>query len=227
MSMSGADYNKMFKFKVTDRNIYDQEGHVVDSVTADKMVKSMDYGISLVSTNGQESFRRTLTKINPKQQESIYQSLKDLPHALRSRRLQDGLTLDLKPISQRVDTAKLLGKAIIMIFWCTECYSGAGVPNQYHAVNDVISTYYNPDKLQVIAITDSPFDVAAEALKKSPILNARNVFEASGITDAYQTDNRPVIVMTDKAHKILFSISNNAGVTVWMLNKLLKENVAN
>ncbi len=81
--------------------------------------------------------------------------------------------------------------------------------------------------MQVIAITNSPFDVAAESLKKSPILNARHVFEGSDITDAYQTDNRPVIVMTDKAHKILFSVNNNAAVTPWMLNKLLKENVAN
>ncbi|MBC7398851.1 MAG: hypothetical protein H7289_02815 [Mucilaginibacter sp.] len=77
----------------------------------------------------------------------------------------------------------------------------------------------------MIAITNSPFDVAADELKKSPILNARNVFEGGFIASVYQTDNRPVIVMTDKAHKILFSVANNTAVTTWMLNKLLKENL--
>jgi hypothetical protein len=224
MTMTGAEANRMFG-SVTDTKLYQRDGTVVDSITAAAMIRSRDYETGYGTPQGQTEMKRLITKVNPKMKMDMYQRIKTDPRMeIKSTRLQDGLTLDLKPLAKRVDTAKLVGKAIVMIFWCPGCYSGAQ-PDQYHDVNEIISTYYNPDKLQVIAITNAPFDVAADALKKSPILNARNVFEGGYVTDDYQTENRPIIVVTDKAHKILFSIKNNTGVTNWMLNKLLKENI--
>jgi hypothetical protein len=224
MTMSGAEANRMFS-NVTDKKIYQRDGTIVDSVKAAAMVKSFEYGLGYATPEGQTEMKRVLMKINPKHELELYQRIKtDTRMQLKSAKLQDGLTLDLKPLAKSVDTTKLAGKAIIMIFWCPGCYNGSR-HDEYHEINDIISTYYNPDKLQVIAITNSPFDVAADELKKSPILNARNVFEGSHVTDDYQTENRPVIIMTDKAHKILFSVKNNTGVTNWMLNKLLKENM--
>ncbi len=56
-TMTGAELKNMFH--ITDRTIYDREGKVIDSVTADKMVRSMEYGINLVSQDGKE-FKRIL-----------------------------------------------------------------------------------------------------------------------------------------------------------------------
>jgi hypothetical protein len=223
-TMTGAEANRMFG-SVTDKKLYQRDGTVVDSVAAEAMLKSRDYETGFGTPQGQTEMKRIITKVNPKIKLDMYQRIKTDPRMqLKSPKLQDGITLDLTPMAKSVDTNKLVGKAIVMIFWCPGCYSGAP-RNQYQDINDIISTYYNPDKLQVIAITNAPFDVAADALKKSPILNARNVFEAGYLTQDYQTENRPIIVVPDKAHKILFGVKNYTGVTNWMLNKLLKENL--
>ena len=222
--MSGADLQKMIG-NVTDRNIYDNDGNIVDSVTAATKVKSFEYQLGFGTPPGQTGYKHILSKIDPDRQLMMYKTMKNIPSLrLRSPKLQDGVVLDLKPIVKRADTAKLIGKAIIMIFWCPSCYSGS-VPDQYKEINDVISTYYDPNKIQVLAITHASFVEAADALKKSPILNAHNIFEASYITDDYQTDNRPAIIMTDKNHKIIFSLAGHAALSPWMLNKLLKENM--
>jgi hypothetical protein len=224
ITMTGAEVKRMFG-NVTDKKIYQRDGTIVDSVKAAAMVKSFEYGLGYGTPAGQTEMKHLITKIDPAQKMDLYQRIKSMPaFMLKSPKLQDGLILDLKPIAKSVDTTKLVGKAIIMIFWCPGCYNGTR-HDEYREVNDVISTYYNPDKLQVIAVTNAPFDLAADELKKNPILNARHVFEGSYVTDEYQTDNRPVIIMTDKAHKILFSVKNNTAVTNWMLNKLLKENI--
>ncbi|MES2427891.1 MAG: hypothetical protein V4560_13010 [Bacteroidota bacterium] len=223
--MSGADLQKMIG-NVTDRNIYDRDGNIIDSVTAEAKVKSFEYQLGFGTPAGQTGYKHVLSKIDPDRQMLTYKTMKSIPSLrLRSSKLQDGVVLDLKPLARRADTAKLTGKTIIMIFWCPSCYSGGSVPDQYKEINAVISNYYDPNKLQVLAITHAPFDVAAEALKKNPILNAYNIFEASYITDDYQTDNRPAIIMTDKNHKIVFSIAGHAAISPWMLNKLLKENI--
>lgn len=223
-TMTGAEANRMFG-SITDKKLYQRDGTVVDSVTAEAMLKTRDYETGFGTPQGQTEMKRIITKVNPKMKLDMYQRIKTDPRMqLKSPKLQDGVTLDLTPMAKSVDTTKLVGKAIVMIFWCPGCYSGAP-RNQYQDINDIISTYYNPNKLQVIAITNAPFDVAADALKKSPILNARNVFEAGYLTQDYQTENRPLIVVTDKAHKILFGVKNYTGVTNWMLNKLLKENL--
>lgn len=222
ITMTGPEASRMFS-NVTDRKIYQRDGKVIDSAKAVAMVKSFEYALGYGNIEGQTTMKRMIMKINPKQKLELYQRIKSSSD-LKSQKLQDGLTLDLNPMAKRVDTSKLTGKAIIMIFWCPGCYNGTR-NNEYFEINELISTYYNPDKLQIIAITNAPFDVAADELKKSPILNARHVFEGSYVTAGYQTENKPVIVMTDKAHKIIFSVAYNTGVTTWMLNKLLKENI--
>ncbi|MBC7398852.1 MAG: hypothetical protein H7289_02820 [Mucilaginibacter sp.] len=146
MSMKGSDLNRMFG-NVTDRKIYQRDGTIVDSVKAAAMVKSFEYETGFGTPIGQTEMKRIITRIDPKHKMETYQLMKIIQQMrLKSTRLQDGLTLDLKPIAKSVDTTKLTGKAIIMIFWCPGCYNGTR-HDEYREVNNVISTYYNPDKL--------------------------------------------------------------------------------
>ncbi len=223
--MKGSDLNKMFH--VTDHTIYTREGDVVDSVTALKMVKTLEYQTGYGNVKGQEGLKRVITKIDPARQEQMYQILKTQPVLRpRSPKTQEGVVLDLKPIANRLDTVKLKGKALLLIFWCAGCYSGS-TPDQFMEINDITSAYADPSKLEVVAITQHSFDVGATALKKSPILNARHIFDASDINAAYNTGDRPLILLTNKDHKIIYAMAQHAAITPWMLNKLLKENVAN
>lgn len=220
MTMKGSDLNKMFH--VTDRNIYNREGDIIDSVTTIKMVKTLEYQTGYGNVKGQEGLKRVITKIDPARQEQIYQIIKTQSVMRpRSPKTQEGVVLDLKPVANRLDTSKLKSKALLLIFWCEGCYSGS-TPDQYQEINDITSAYADPSQLEIMAITHHPFDVGAMALKKSPILNAHHIFDGSDVNSKYDTGDRPLIILTNKEHRIIYAMAQHAAITPWMLNKLLK-----
>ncbi|TSJ39389.1 carboxypeptidase-like regulatory domain-containing protein [Mucilaginibacter corticis] len=205
-----------------DNHIYDTEGNVVDSAKAADMLRSYDYEMALRKLKGQDAFKHVIIKTDTRVQLMSYQYMRTLPYLrVQSPKLQDGLTLDLKPLVKRIDTATLSGKAIIMIFWCPECYRGSK-SDQYREVNDAIAPFANSDKLQVLALTKAQTYQANDALKKSPILNARMLTEASSVTYKYDLDDTPVIIMTDTKHKIIFSMAGWNPITPPVLHNLLK-----
>lgn len=219
--VNGADMQKMFgNVVITDPKIYDQEGNVVDSAEAVRLLKTYDYQLGW-RKNKDGEFKKLLTKIDPERQAMTDASTK-ISLRPASLKLQEGVVLDLKPLGKDIDRKTTEGKAVMLIFWCDGCFSGS-TPDAYAAINDVLSTYFNPDKLEILTITHHPIEVASAALKKNPIVNTQHIVDAGKITAAYETGNRPVIVLTDKDHKIVYSITNNAMMTPRILNKIFKE----
>ncbi|MES2456067.1 MAG: hypothetical protein V4594_11015 [Bacteroidota bacterium] len=219
MTMKGSELQKMIG-NVTDKNIYDEDWNIVDSATAVKMLYTFEYQQGLSKKKGEPDFKRTIRKIDPVRQAIIDSATKAMKGPA-SPALQEGSELNLKPLSKKIKLDELKGKALVLIFWCN-CYGGSAV-DANEKVNYVLSTYKDPSKLEIIAITHHSFDEAAEALKKNPIVNTRHIYDVPDITAAYRTGNRPVIVVTDKSHKITYSMSDQAEMTPRTLYKLLKE----
>jgi len=220
--MSGAEANKLFGPEaIKDRNFYDEQGNVLDSAMAIKMLKSFDYQMSFSRKSGQEDFKRVIRKIDTAAQAIQDASVKERLRPV-SWKLQEGVELDLRPLKKHITSGQLDGKAILLIFWCDGCFGGSA-KDAYSNVNEVLSTYMNPDKLEILAITHHTAEQATAALKKNPIVNTRHIVDASNVTSAYGSNNRPIIVLTDKSHKIIYSITDNAMMTPRILDRTLKK----
>lgn len=210
---------------ITDPNIYDRQGNVVAPAKAAEMEKSFEYHVSAGQTPGKTGFRHLIARVDPETEERVYQTVNNIPLLkVKSPKLQEGVMLKLKPIAKRVDTNKLVGKAIVMIFW-RPAHAGEPITDQYHEINRAIAPFANSDKLQVIAITHLGFPAAVDELKYNPILNAQMVTNGSNITDDYGTGEEPVLIMTDTSHKIILSSTRHVFETAWMLHKLLQDNL--
>lgn len=216
----GIDMKKMGN--PTNRTIYDAGGAVVDSVTAYKRIRAFTHGISYVLPAGATESKRVLHKIDSNSQKRSYEYVMSRPELRpKSPKLQVGEVLDLSALSRRVDAEKLKGKALLLLFWQIE--ANGSISDQYTQINYAIENHIGSGKLEVLAITHEPFDVASTAMKKYPISNARFYPDAPGITAFYQTDNMQMTVLTDTEHKIILALPQRVGVVPWMLNRLMKQ----
>ncbi|TCD00513.1 hypothetical protein [Pedobacter psychroterrae] len=220
-TIKGADLNKMLgNVRFTDRKIYDIKGNVVDSAEAERRVKSFESMMGWVRKENGE-YKRLITNTNTAIQAQS-DSITKIALRPNSPKLQVGVVLDLKPLSKYVKPDGLAGKAVMLIFWCDGCYAGS-LPNSYSQVNEVLLKYKNPEKLKILTITHHSVEHVSTALAKNPIVNDRHILDATAITDSYETGNRPIIVLTDKSHKIVYSIRDNAIMTPRLLDKLFRE----
>ncbi|MES2828759.1 MAG: hypothetical protein V4687_11400 [Bacteroidota bacterium] len=217
--MKGSDVQKMLG-SVTDKLIYDEHGKIIDSLEADKMVKTFKYTLGFGLVKGLEGMRRKLSRFSDARWEQM-DSISRKSRKPQNIKIQEGMTLDLKPLSKRVELDELKSKTVILIFWCRGCYVGSG-RDAYASLNDVLLKYKNPEKFRILVVTHHSYDEAAEALKVSPIVNDQHIYNASQITEAYETRNRPHIIMTDQNHKIIYSVTDNAMSTPRTVDKFLK-----
>jgi hypothetical protein len=218
-TLTSAEVKALYSTKITDPKFYDLKGNVIDSAEAVAKLRTLDYQQGWTTIAGDR--KKLITKVDSASQMQLYASLK-ASFAPKSDKLKDGTILDLKPFGKRIDRDKLENKAVLLIFWCDGCYNGK-LNDDYAAVNSVLSNYVNPEKLAVITITHHGLEQAAKALARNPIINTQHIIDAGELTDAYETGNRPVLVLADKNHKILYSVANAPVMTPWMLNKRLKE----
>jgi hypothetical protein len=202
---------------ITDKNIYDMEGNILDSAAAAKLLRTYEYQSAWAIPKGQTSLKRVVQKVDPVKQAEMDRYVK-MVNRPKSNKLWEGVTLDLSPLEKRTDLEKLQGKAVVLIFW-----SAQPAHDLYGRVNEVIADNMGSNKFEVFAITHNPYNVAKEGLKKNPILNAKLVLDAPGIVDYYETGNKPVIVVTNAQHQITYAITSYATMTPRILNKLLKE----
>ena len=86
----------------------------------------------------------------------------------------------------------------------------------------LLCVYYS-NKLEIIAITHHVSEHASKALMRNPIVNNRHIVDAGDVNDSYETENQPLLILTDKTHKILYAIKGNAAITPRILNNTLKE----
>jgi hypothetical protein len=201
---------------VTDPTIYDKEGDVIDSVMAKSKVRTFEYTLGIGMPKGQTEYKRVLFKVDTARQ-TITDGFVRMRLRPASPKLWEKVTLDLSPLANRTDLDKLKGKAVILIFWISH------TSKFYEPVNEVIADYIKNDKFVVFAITHHPYDVAIKAFKTDPILNARNVFDAPGIVDFYDTENKPVMIVTNAQHQITLAITDYPVLIPRTLNKLLKQ----
>lgn len=221
VTMTGAELQKTFgNIKITDPKFYDVTGNVIDSAEAKRLLRTYDYVLGW-KRNDQGEYKKLVSKISPAHWAMLDSSARS-NNRPKSSKLQEGTTLDLRPLNKSIDRKTFDGKAVILIFWCNGCFAGS-TPDAYAAINEVLSLYFNPDKLEILTITNHPMDLAKDVLSKNPIVNTQHIVDAGEIINAYETDNRPVIVLTDKNHKILYSVINNAMVTPHVLYKTLKK----
>lgn len=219
--MSGAELKKvMGDVKFSDKRIYDKEGNIIDSAEAARRVKTYEYVMGFTKKNDGE-YKRMIFKLDPHIQ-AMSDSVVKLDRRPKSPKLQEGQILDLKPLNKFVGRNDLEGKAVLLIFWCDGCFNGS-LPNAYAQVNEVLSKYKDPEKLEILTITHHPIEVVSPALTRNPIVNTRHIIDAGSVTEYFQTENRPIIVLTDKSHKIVYAIKDNALMTPRWLDKLFRE----
>lgn len=219
--MKSSELNKMLgDMKVTDRNYYDIDGNIVAPAEVKAKLKSFDYQLSIRKLTKFPDYKNVIDKVNKLAQaemDSVY-SLKLQPN---SDKLKTGTILDVGPLKTYADKKSLEGKIIALIFWSDAYYPKTGV-NFNESLNDVLNTYKIPGKIEILAITHHPAGRAAEALVKNPIINTQHILNASDITKAYKTENDFVVVLTDKNHKILYSVRGSAVMTPRQFDKHLK-----
>jgi len=217
----GSELQKMLmSVKITDPKIYDKAGNVVDSLEAIAKVKSFLYTLGWAANKDGE-YKRTLFKIDPELQVMIDANTKKLLQP-KSTKLREGLELDLRPLGKKLAIKEMDSKAVLLIFWCDGCFNGS-TPDAYKEINEVLTKYKNPDKLEIIAITHHLPEHAMKALMRNPIVNNRHIVDAGDVNNSYETENQPLLILTDQTHKIIYAIKGNAAITPRILNNTLKE----
>ena len=209
---------RMEASKPKDPRIYDVNGNVIDSAEVQRLLATYEYRLGRASING--DYKHVLSKINFEQQAEIDRETK-LKLKPASPKLHEGATLNLKPFKKYTDIKALNDKAIVLIIWCDGCY---GSRDAYKPVNDVLKRFIHKDQLAVLTVTNHSVEQANAALKKNPIINTQHIIAASDIVKELEI-KRPVILITDLNHKILYSITNNAELTARTLFFTLKDMV--
>ena len=208
---------KMEASKPKDPRIYDVNGKVIDSAEVQRLLATYEYWLGRHRINNE--YKHVLSKINFEQQAEIDRETK-LKLKPYSPKLQEGTTLDLKPFKKYTDIKALDDKAIVLIIWCDGCYGGN--IDAYKPVNDVLRRFINQEKLAIMTVTSHSVEQANVALKKSPIINTQHIIAATDIIKEFEI-KRPVILITDTDHKILYSVTNNAEMTARTLFFTLRE----
>ena len=218
--MTSADLKKKVGDSAfNDPRLYDKDGLLVDSAEAIRKLKSLEYHVVWRSNNA-GMYRKFIIKVDTIAREKVDLLAKDL-FKPKNPKLHEGVALDLKPLKRHIQRENLTGKAVLLIFWCDGCYSRN--PNAYARVNEVLLKHKDPTKLEILTITPHNIDQASKGLAKNPIINTSHIIDARTVIADYETENRPTIVLTDKSHKIVFSVVNNVDMTARTLDKLLKQ----
>lgn len=215
-SMTGAEWQKIYKAMKIAPGVYDEAGKRIDSVEAVKLTKTFEYGIGLTS-QPDGTYRRIFSKINLVRQAQMDADAKSRI-APKNPELQEGAMLDLTPFGGRMPESKVFQKALVLIFWYPGCFGHA---DGFGDSNEVIAKYIDTKKFEVYAVTKYSYDQATNALNISPIQNAHHLFDSPELMSHYSPSYNTIIV-TDKEHRITYSAVGNAGMTPRTLNKLLK-----
>jgi hypothetical protein len=215
--MTSAEYAEYVKNlpKVKDKNIYDQEGNVVDSAKARQMVKTFEYKMIQTIPPGQTEYKLIITKVNHAQEESRDKTWL-AAFWPKSPKLAEGTTLDLSPLAKHTDVGNLEGKAIVLLF------RNNNYAFMFNQINDAIANNIDNNKFEVFAITGLDYASAKAAQKQMPILNAHHIIDAQDLINFYETKGDATVVVTNLQHQIIYAARSGPAMTPRTLNKLLK-----
>ncbi|ETZ21942.1 hypothetical protein [Pedobacter sp. V48] len=197
VTMNGAELNKMID---QSKDVYDEEGNKVDSLKVVNMLEGKEYRIVLKKRDSDSQFRKIIEKRDLKKEAETYDLIK-ISLRPASPRLKVGSILDLDPLAKKTNIDALKKKSILMIFWYPNCFD----TGDYNKVNDVIRSVKNPENLEILLITHETVNKVVEGLKQTPIFYTKLLIDASSITEAYQTNNMPLLIVTDRNHTINFA----------------------
>jgi hypothetical protein len=212
----GIDIKKIIN-GVTDTNVYDMDGNIIDSVTVGKMLRTYDYYAAFSIPKGQTSLKRVIEKADPEKDAETERYFK-MTNRPKSDKLWYGITLDLKPLEQRTDVSKLEGKGVVLIFW-----KSARAHHYFEGINNVIADNIGDKKFEVFAITGQSYNDAKRSLQINPILNAHQIVDAEKIVDDYGVTESFVLVVTNAQHQVTYAITTFAAITPRVLKRLFKE----
>jgi len=219
--MKGSELNKMFaNIKVDDKNYYDMDGNILAGPDAKAKLRTLDYEISVRKLDKYPDYKRVVFKVDKKQQ-----ALLDSTYAPKlqpnSEKLKTGVILDVKPLYKYAEKKRLDGKILALIFWSDAYYRNSAMDVNAR-LNNVLSDYKIPGKIEILAITHHPAGRAAQALVNNPIVNTQHILDAEDLVNEYKTENDLTFVLTDSNHKILYSAKGSAAMTPRQFDKHLK-----
>lgn len=215
VTMKGGSLNKMMD---KSGNVYDEAGNIVDSLEVAEKLKSEKYRIIITRKGTDTLLRRVLEKRDLVKEAEQYELMKI---ALRppSPKLQVGTVLDLDPLAKKTNVEALKQKSILMIFW----YPGCFATENYDVVNQLIRSVKNPERLEVLLITQQTVNSVADGLKQTPIYYSQLIIDAAPILKTYQTQSLPLVVLTDRNHTIKFASLGPPNIVVKGLKEVLLE----
>jgi hypothetical protein len=99
---------------------------------------------------------------------------------------------------------------------------GRKLYNEREELNEITTKYRDTSKFEVIALTHEKIEPGMAELKKHPILNAYHILGIPGTIEYYGTREQPFVIITDRQHKIIFSVQGNMLHTPRFMNNYLK-----
>lgn len=215
VTMNGSELNKMID---QNKDVYDEEGNKVDSLKVVNLLQGKEYRIVLKKKDSDSQFRKIIEKRDLKKEAETYELIK-ISLRPASPKLKVGSILDLNPLAKKTNIDALKNKSILMIFWHPNCFE----TGDYDKVNKVIRSVKNPENLEVLLITYETVDKVAEGLKQTPIFYTKLLIDASSVTKAYQTNNMPLLIVTDQNHTINFASMGCSDDVVHGLKQAISE----
>ncbi|RZK98070.1 MAG: redoxin domain-containing protein [Pedobacter sp.] len=105
--------------------------------------------------------------------------------------------------NKAINPKDLENKAIVMLFWSSEC--GSCIDN-FAALNKILEPSVTNKDLVVMAVTPDMNQEAMKILKKHPFPYADHINQGGGIISGYMPAGQyPAYIIADKNHKIRFS----------------------
>jgi len=194
----------------TNEIIYDENGNGLINNQSQKLLNTGEYTIRMDGRLGDPGVKKHLVKQTPAQQIAMYERIKPMI-AINSPYLKEGQPLDVKPLLDALDKKDIDQKVIILVFWNVGC---PPCTESFAALNDFFAQIHNPESITIVAITTDNSLLAAQKLKEKPLYNSKLISDARDIMSAYQLNNYPAFVVTDRDHIIRFATKGLSPVSL-------------
>ena len=171
-----------------DTNIvaYDENGNELRFYQYIKLLNSGQYTLVSKGDPGTKAVSY-LKKVSPERAAQLYAFIK-ARMVIKSPLLQEGSTLDVSPLLAVFKNKELDNKAIVLIFWNSNC---PPCTDSFSSLNDFFKSIADRKDIIVIALNYEDEQAAAQQLKVTPLLYTQIKNNAKNVIDAYQLDSYP------------------------------------
>jgi len=203
----------------TNKLAVDPDGNKLHFYQYMQLIRAGKYNIRITAGNGFPLAEYQLEKVNEQQIMERYAMLKK-QMSNKSAMLQDGNKLPVEPLLVGISKEQFDNKIIVAIFFqpgCDMCNTGLD------EIGSFLKDHYDPQKMIIVAISNGDQEATYSQLTKTPIPNARLIFNGQKVKEAYWMDASAMnYVVTNKDHIIQFTISASGGI----VNTVFKSKMA-